>query len=308
MFHLGSDIPFNGTLDEWPRRHGHAGREQVMRARTVTWASFAYDAQRERRRIRFERYGTVRGAIPPSATVEDPAAAGCVLRAPRRQRVDAVEACSPGSRQIYEHMIWHVLDPRSDLRSCFERHEDLTEQWTDEDRRAPLRRMFRPGASPSLDAIGTLCARIRLAKHAGDAESAFLIGCDVARALCLLSLASRFTSSIEDLSMVVVRTLLAGLAHKSKRLASEVDAYLAIYGILSRMRSRVDLDTGIPSLVYQTGHTWPIYVSLFGRLIDAVCTADAAKQDAVQDALDTALGRGGLTSALRGRVTLFESH
>jgi hypothetical protein len=144
-------------------------------------------------------------------------------------------------------------------------------------------------AKPTLDALGALCARVRLAKHAGDNSTAFGIGREITKALCYLSLSREFRGSIEEMATVVVRTVLAGLDDGSARFAPHIEAYLLFIEVLWKMQTNLDSVTGRSPLGFET-HGWHLYVEALSRLIEAFCQPGGASQDDLEEALEAALG------------------
>nr|WP_180164576.1 hypothetical protein [Stenotrophomonas sp. SbOxS2]NYT97658.1 hypothetical protein [Stenotrophomonas sp. SbOxS2] len=153
----------------------------------------------------------------------------------------------------------------------------------------PLRPMHAYGAKPSLDALGALCARVRLAKHAGDNATAFAAGRDITKALYYLSLSKEFRSCIEELVTVVVRTVLAGLCDESVRFAADVEKYQSFVQALWQMQKNVDSVTGRSPLGFEA-HGWHVYVEVFSQLIEAFCLPGGTSRDELEEALGTALG------------------
>lgn len=289
VFHFSADVPLNGTCDEWPRRPGHAGRELVLRTRTLVWAAYVHERQRQARRDHYRHFGTVTGAFPKSVEVADPFAQGGELPTPRRQRIETIDEYVIGSSAVFNHMLWKVLDPQSDLRSCYDHHRSLMRVLDEANQHDPLRLMHAYRAKPSLDVLGALCARVRLAKHAGDNATAFAAGRDITKALCYLSLSKEFRSCIEELVTVVVRTVLAGLCDESVRFAADVERYQSFVQALWQMQKNVDSVTGRSPLGFEV-HGWHVYVEVFSHLIEAFCRPGGASQENLQEAMDTALG------------------
>lgn len=288
VFHFSADVPLNGTCDEWPRRPGHAGRELVLRTRTLVWAAYVHERQRQARRDHYRHFGTVTGAFPKSVEVADPFAQGGELPTPRRQRIETIDEHVIGSSAVFNHMLWKVLDPQSDLRSCYDHHRSLMRVLDEANQHDPLRLMHAYRAKPSLDALGALCARVRLAKHAGDNPTAFAAGRDITKALYYLSLSKEFRSCIQELIAVVVRTILAGLSDELARFAADVETYLPFVEALWKMQTKLNSVTGRLPLGFEA-HGWHLYVEAFSRLIEAFCQPDGASQDALEEALETAL-------------------
>ncbi|MEQ7767417.1 hypothetical protein [Xanthomonas hortorum] len=276
----------------------------MLRTRTLVWAVFVHERQRQARRDHYRHFGTVIGAFPKSVEVADPFASGSELRTPRRQRIEAVDEHVLGSSAVFNHMLWKVLDPLSDLRSCFDHHRSLMRVLDEADQRDPLRLMQAHRAKPSLDSLGVLCARVRLAKHSGDNATAFGAGRDVAKALCYLSLSREFRGSIEELVTVVVRTVLAGLDDESARFAPHVETYLPFIEALWKMQTNLNSVTGRSPLGFEA-HGWHLYVEAFSRLIEAFCQPGGASQDELEEALETALGANGSARHRQG-LTPFE--
>lgn len=279
----------------------------MFSTRAFVWAAYAYGCQQELRRRWYELHGTVRGAVPRSVTIEDPSAARTPVRSPRTERLANVEEICPGTRQVFDHPLWKIVDPESDLLACYRARMGLAQRLSLAHDSNPLRAFEMPDAEASLDVLAVLCACLRLVKHAGDVERAFLIGCDIVRAMCYLSLARPFQSSIIQLSEVIVRSLLGGLELGSKRLSAKTNAYSALYDVLARMQRQVNAATGMPSLVHRGPHPWATYITLLGPVIDAFCSADAGKQDAAQDAMDTAFRQPSISPELRKRAIIFET-
>ncbi|APO92310.1 hypothetical protein WGE86_22665 [Xanthomonas euvesicatoria pv. euvesicatoria] len=304
MVHFSADVPLNGTCDEWPRRPGHAGRELLVRTRTLVWASFVHEKQRQARRDHYLHFGTVSGAFPKSVEVADPFAPGSELATPRRQRIEAIDEHVIGSSAVFNHMLWKVLDPQSDLRSCYDHHRSLMRVLDEPDQHDPLRLMHAYGAKPSLDPLGALSARVRLAKHAGDNTTAFAAGRDITKALCYLSLSKEFRGSIEEMVIVVVRTVLAGLGDGSARFAPHVEAYLPFIEVLWKMQENLNSVTGRSPLGFEA-HGWHLYVEAFSRLIEAFCQPGAASREELEEAVETALGECWIARH-RQDVTPFE--
>ncbi|MCC8592688.1 hypothetical protein [Xanthomonas euvesicatoria] len=304
MVHFSADVPLNGTCDEWPRRPGHAGRELLVRTRTLVWASFVHEKQRQARRDHYLHFGTVSGAFPKSVEVADPFAPGSELATPRRQRIEAIDEHVIGSSAVFNHMLWKVLDPQSDLRSCYDHHRSLMRVLDEPDQHDPLRLMHAYGAKPSLDPLGALSARVRLAKHAGDNTTAFAAGRDITKALCYLSLSKEFRGSIEEMVIVVVRTVLAGLGDGSARFAPHVEAYLPFIEVLWKMQENLNSVTGRSPLGFEA-HGWHLYVEAFSRLIEAFCQPGAASREELEEAVETALGECWIARHRRD-VTPFE--
>lgn len=288
-FHFASDVPLSGTYDEWPRRPGYAGREHVLRSRTKVWAVFVFAKQRQVKNEHFARHGTTRGALPRSVEIDDPGQLGSTLRSPRRRRIKAVEQDAIGSAAVFDHPLWEILDPQSDLRACYDRHKYLVRTTDEGLRDGPLVSMLKPGAEPNLDAIAILCARLRLAKHLRDDIAAFQAGCDITRALCFLSLSKEFGGSIQDLTEVVVRTCLAGLSHGSVRFKSNLESYSAFFEVLALMRVKVNSATGRYPFSSAPEHSWSMWVGLYAWLIDLFSTPEGGSQEEVEVAVEAAL-------------------
>lgn len=305
VFHFSADVPLNGTCDEWPRRPGHAGRELVLRTRTLVWAVFVHERQRQAKRDHYRHFGTVTGAFPKSVEIADPFAPGSELPTPRRQRLEAIDEHVIGSSAVFNHMLWKVLDPQSDLRSCYDHHRSLMRVLDEADQHEPLRLMHAYGAKPSLDPLGALCARVRLAKHSGDSATAFAAGRDITKALCYLSLSREFRGCTEELVAVVVRTVLAGLCDESVRFAADVERYQSFVQALWQMQTNIDSVTGRSPLGFAP-HGWHVYVEVFSQFVEAFCRPGGASKDELEDALDTAIGSSQRSKNLKG-IGAFES-
>lgn len=296
LFHLTSKVPLNGTYDSWARRPRFAGKEHVVRARALMWAVFVFEKQRT---VKAQFRGDTdkqKQTFPASVEIEDPCALGYKLITPRGPRVRATELYAPGSEAVFYHRLWEVLDPRSDLRACYEIHRYLVEATNEINRGGPLGLMRSPGAAPTLDAIAILCARLRLAKHYGEHVPALEIGCDIVRALCFLSLSKDFACSMGALTEIVVRSLLAGLSHDNVRLKSDPESYLAIFEVLSAMRVKVASATGRYPGSPAPQHTWDTYVGLFGWMVDLFCTPDKEGQGIICEVVQETLWRPGSPS------------
>lgn len=261
----------------------------MLRTRTLVWAAYVHERQRQARRDHYRHFGTVTGAFPKSVEVADPFAQGGELPTPRRQRIETIDEHVIGSSAVFNHMLWKVLDPQSDLRSCYDHHRSLMRVLDEANQHDPLRLMHAYRAKPSLDALGALCARVRLAKHAGDNATAFAAGRDITKALCYLSLSKEFRSCIEELVTVVVRTVLAGLCDESVRFAADVERYQSFVQALWQMQKNVDSVTGRSPLGFEV-HGWHVYVEVFSHLMEAFCRPGGASQENLQEAMDTALG------------------
>lgn len=304
VVHFSADVPLNGTCDEWPGRPGHAGRELLLLTRNLVWAVFVHERQRQAKRDHYRHFGTVIGAFPKSVEIADPFASGRELCTPRRQRIEAVDEHVLGSSAVFNHMLWKVLDPLSDLRSCYDHHRSLMRVLDEAEQHDPLRLMQANRAKPTLDALGALCARVRLAKHAVDNSTAFGIGREITKALCYLSLSREFRGSIEEMVTVVVRTVLAGLDDGSARFAPHVEAYLPFIEVLWKMQASLNSVTGRSPLRFEA-HGWHLYVEAFSRLIEAFCQPGGASQDELEEALGTALGENW-SARHRQALTPFE--
>lgn len=268
---------------------GACRQRAAASTRTLLWASFVHEKQRQARRDHYRHFGTVTGAFPKSVEVADPFAQGGELPTPRRQRIETIDEHVIGSSAVFNHMLWKVLDPQSDLRSCYDHHRALMRVLDEPDQHDPLRLMHAYGAKPSLDPLGVLCARVRLAKHAGDNATAFAIGREITKALCYLSPSKEFRSCIEELMTVVVRTVLAGLGDESVRFSSDAERYQNFVQALWQMQKSVDSATGRSPLGFEP-HGWHVYVEVLSQLIEAFCGSDGASQDKLEEAMGTALG------------------
>lgn len=261
----------------------------MLRTRTLVWAAYVHERQRQARRDHYRHFGKVTGAFPKSVEVADPFAQGGELPTPRRQRIETIDEHVIGSSAVFNHMLWKVLDPQSDLRSCYDHHRSLMRVLDEANQHDPLRLMQAYGAKPSLEPLGALCARVRLAKHAGDNATAFAAGRDITKALCYLSLSKEFRSCTEELITVVVRTILAGLSDESARFVTDVERYQSFVRALWQMQKSADSATGRSPLGLEP-HGWHVYVEVFSQLIEAFCGPDGASQDKLEEAMDTALG------------------
>lgn len=258
------------------------------------WSVFVFEMQRTAKDQCFADSDKRKQAFPASVEIEDPSAPDHKLITPRGPRVRATELYAPGSETVFYHRLWEVLDPRSDLRVCYEIHRYLVEATKESAHGGPLGLMRSPGATPTLDAIAVLCARLRLAKHFGEDAPALEIGCDLVKALCFLSLSEHFACSIGALTEIVVRTLLTGLSHDDVCLKSDTASYLAFFEVLSTMRVRVAFATGryLGSPAPQL--SWDTYVGLLSWVVDLFCAPDRRSQEVMCQAVEEVLWSPGL--------------